>query len=177
MLTVDRFLHTELVSPYAFKRSIQMQFNDAFNHVVKSEGGYNNRSDDPGGETNFGISKRAYPNENIKGMTAARAKEIYMTDYWMRCRCPDLPEGIRLAVFDCAVNQGVGQASRLLQRSLGLKEDGMLGLATITAAQKKPARELLVDFLGERLEHYANLDKTQFEPGWFRRVIRVALEA
>ena len=35
-------------------------FDAAVSYVLKWEGGYSNDPDDPGGETNFGISKRAY---------------------------------------------------------------------------------------------------------------------
>ena len=36
-----------------------MDFNTAFERVVGTEGGYVNDPRDPGGETKFGISKRA----------------------------------------------------------------------------------------------------------------------
>ncbi|MBI5843910.1 MAG: hypothetical protein HZB23_04475 [Deltaproteobacteria bacterium] len=45
------------------------------------EGGYVNDPADPGGETRFGISRRAYPNEDIKALTRERAAEIYYRDY------------------------------------------------------------------------------------------------
>jgi lysozyme family protein len=51
-------------------------FDKALSFVLSWEGGYSNDPDDPGGETNFGISKRSYPNENIKDMTKERASEL-----------------------------------------------------------------------------------------------------
>lgn len=88
--------------------------NDAFERslafVLKWEGGYTNDPDDPGGETNFGISRRAYPRENIGKMTRERAAEIYRRDYWEPAGCPALPFPLALCVFDTAVNCGVVSA-------------------------------------------------------------------
>lgn len=49
-------------------------FDKAFEIVIGHEGGYVNNPKDPGGETKYGISKRTYPNEDIRGMTLERAK-------------------------------------------------------------------------------------------------------
>ena len=48
-------------------------FDAAMAEVFSHEGGYVNDPRDPGGETNMGISKRSYPNEDIRGMTRERA--------------------------------------------------------------------------------------------------------
>jgi len=57
-------------------------FDKVIDKVLINEGGYVNDPHDSGGETNFGISKRAYPNVNIKELTTAGAKSIYKKDYW-----------------------------------------------------------------------------------------------
>ena len=59
--------------------------------VLKSEGGYVNDPHDPGGETNFGISKRAYPSVDIKHLTKEGAIAIYKKDYWDKIKGDDLP--------------------------------------------------------------------------------------
>ena len=43
------------------------EFSLAIPIVLENEGGYVDDPNDPGGETNFGISKRSYPNVDIKG--------------------------------------------------------------------------------------------------------------
>ena len=64
------------------KEFIDEMLNDAeFYHIVNdyfipNEGGYNNDKDDSGGETNMGISKNTYPNEDIKNLTRERANAI-----------------------------------------------------------------------------------------------------
>ena len=48
-------------------------------------------SRDPGGETKFGISKRAHPDLDIANLTRDQAGAVYRRDYWDRLRCFDLP--------------------------------------------------------------------------------------
>ena len=50
-----------------------MTFEEIIDNVLESEGGYVNDKDDPGGETNMGISKRAYPDLDIKNLTREEA--------------------------------------------------------------------------------------------------------
>jgi len=83
--------------------------------VLAQEGGYNNNPADPGGETNWGISKRAYPNENIKTLTRERAVAIYFQDYWKVSGADNMPWPMCLAHFDLAVNGGPGRAAEALK--------------------------------------------------------------
>ena len=58
------------------------RFNDIMNSRVKiNEGEYINHPNDRGGETKFGISKRWYPNEDIKNLTRERTDMILFRDY------------------------------------------------------------------------------------------------
>lgn len=91
----------------------------SINFVLRWEGGYVNHPNDPGGETNFGISKRAFPNIDIKNLTVEQAKEIYNKKYWMPMDCHKLPDAMALAVFDSAVNCGVTKARQWLKQSDG----------------------------------------------------------
>lgn len=75
--------------------------------------GYVNDPHDPGGETKYGISKRAYPKEDIKNLTLGRALELYYTDYWYVAAGLDWP--LNLCAFDAAVNQGTKRAKEWLQ--------------------------------------------------------------
>ena len=89
-------------------------FEKALKFVLKWEGGYSNDPRDPGGETKYGISKRSYPNEDIKNMTLERAKEIYYQNYWLKTGCDGLPFPFNIIVFDTAVNMGRKRASEFL---------------------------------------------------------------
>lgn len=84
-------------------------FQAAFQVVVGVEGGYTPPgTDDPGGETKFGISKRAYPNLDIANLTLEAAQAIYLKDYWTPAGCDSLSWEMALCLFDGAVNQGLG---------------------------------------------------------------------
>jgi hypothetical protein len=88
-------------------------FNIALGFVLRHEGGYINDPADPGGETNYGISKRYHPNEDIKNMTPKRAGEIYLEEYWMPA-CDLLHFPFDIIYFDTAVNMGRDDANEYL---------------------------------------------------------------
>lgn len=75
----------------------------------RPDGGYSNDALDPGGETKYGISKRAHPNEDIKNLTPERALDIYQTDYWNPIGGDNLPIPTCVVAFDTAVNCGVSR--------------------------------------------------------------------
>ncbi|TWI32727.1 glycoside hydrolase family 108 protein [Paracoccus sulfuroxidans] len=110
-------------------------FDACMTQVFLHEGGYADDPADPGGETNFGISKRSYPEENIKGMTRARAAQIYRRDFWDAVSGDSLPAGLDLLAFDPAVNSGVSRGAKWLQQALGVPDDGKIGPKTIAAAR------------------------------------------
>lgn len=153
-------------------------WDTAIAFVLKEEGGYTLDPNDHGGETNFGISKRRYPNENIKDMTEERARELYRKDFWQKCWCDELPSPLAIAVFDCAVNQGENAAKRLLQIALNVDVDGIIGEKTISAAHKSGPNTLR-RFMAQRMARYARTimkDPTQevFADNWSNRLMRLA---
>ena len=155
-----------------------MDFNEAFTRLIGHEGGYTNNPSDPGGETKFGISRRAYPGEDIAGMTLERAKEIYARDYWGPAGCDVVRGGMKFDLFDAAVNSGVKAAVKLLQRAVGETEDGVLGPRTLQAAQSMPPDRLRAVFNGHRLALLADLPTwPAFSRGWARRIAKNLTEA
>lgn len=76
----------------------------AVGFVLKHEGGYTNDPNDPGGETNFGISKRYHPEEDIKNMTIDRAAQIYKTQYWDVNNLESIPFPLDVIALDTVVN-------------------------------------------------------------------------
>lgn len=146
-------------------------FNLAVEQVIQLEGGYVNDAKDPGGETKFGISKRSYPHLEIANITIPQARSIYRRDYWNVIHGNELPSALAVVVFDAAVNHGVPTAVRLLQLSLGVEDDGVLGPETLAAAQTRgPAS--LDNFMARRALYYAGLSSVaRFGLGWFRRLM------
>lgn len=155
-----------------------MNFDQAFERLIGHEGGYVNNPADPGGETNFGISKRSYPMENIRGMTLERAKGIYLRDYWEPAGCNAVPDGLRFDLFDMAVNSGVTTAIRTLQNSVGAAADGVIGPKTAAAINAMEAPRLVARFNGWRLAFMANTPQFDtFGRGWARRIAANLKEA
>ena len=143
--------------------------------VLAREGGYSNDPQDPGGETNFGISKKAYPNLDIKNLTVDQAKAIYQKDYWQVCKCDELASPFDMATFDCAVNQGTGKAIRLLQIALGIDVDGKVGDKTISATFKVTPG-IFRKMMAERIAEYVRLIISKpalnvFSINWVYRVL------
>lgn len=148
-----------------------MNFEAAFERLIGHEGGYVDHPADPGKATNFGISQRAYPGEDIAGMTLDRARFLYRRDYWGPAGCDVAPQGVRFDLFDMAVNSGVRAAVLNLQRTVGAVEDGILGPRTLQAVNSMPAPRLVARFNGHRLVMLASLSTwPAFGRGWARRI-------
>lgn len=146
-----------------------MNFDKAFEIVIGHEGGYVNDPRDPGGETKYGISKKAYPYADIKNLTIDQAKEIYKRDYWDRLEADRLPDSVRLMVFDCGVNCGLTASKKILQRAAGTKDDGIIGPKTMMAVQYTP--DIDQQFAGFWLQYYTDLPGwPTYGKGWTRRV-------
>jgi lysozyme family protein len=123
-------------------------FPQAIKFVLSWEGGYSNDSKDPGGETNFGISKRTYPDLDIKNLTKEQAIEIYRRDYWGKAGCDYLQWPMDMIVFDTAVNLGVSAALKLAQKNM-----------------------IPIDYLFARIKYYAGLKGAAiYLSGWVNRV-------
>lgn len=154
-----------------------MTFDEAFLRLLGHEGGYVNNPKDPGGETNWGISKRSYPQLDIAGLSEADAKVIYRRDFWDKVRADELPSAARFDVFDAAVNSGVVQSIKWLQHSLVVDVDGVIGPQTLAASRTMAGSMIKARFNGHRLMFMANL-KTwpAFSGGWARRIAANLLE-
>jgi lysozyme family protein len=134
-------------------------FVRAMVRVLANEGGYVHLADDPGGETNFGISHRYYPDLNLRDLTRDAAIAIYFRDFWSTERYSALPEPIALKLFDLSINMGPAHAIRCLQQALRacgdpISEDGVLGDATIAAANRADAVALLGALRSEAAGYY-----------------------
>lgn len=153
--------------------------NDLFNRcievILRNEGGYVNHRNDPGGETNFGIAKKFFPDEDIKNLTVERAKEIYFERYWLPMHLDGIiNEESVLQIFDFGVNAGRSRAIKLAQEIVGIEKDGLCGQKTRDAINN-----FKYDFLSEykelRKEYYYNLAYKKsamkvFLKGWLNRV-------
>lgn len=149
-----------------------MNFDVAIERVLAVEGGYTaGLAGDPGGETNFGISKRSYPNVDIKALTRDGAKAIYRTDFWLRVHADVMPDVIAYQALDFAVNSGIETAVRKLQAALGVADDGHWGPVTQAAVKVMPMAVLGFRFLSLRLDFMRSLTNwPQSGKGWAGRI-------
>lgn len=145
-------------------------FTKAFDRLMGHEGGYVFHPRDPGGETKWGISKRTYPTLDIKNLTRDDAKAIYFDDFWVPCG-QMLDTAIKYQVFDAAVNHGIGNAIRMLQRAVGVADDGHWGPHSASRLENQSTTDVLMRFLAERLDFMRKLLAFQtFGAGWSGRI-------
>ena len=150
-------------------------FDIAVELILKHEGGYVNHPDDPGGETNYGISKRAYPDVDIANLTKEDAARIYKVDYWDRIRGDDLPAGVGLVVVDYAVNSGVSRASKALQKVCNAGKDGIIGphsLHAVHVTTNDNGAEFVIQGVTDLRREFIRALSTYetFGRGWERRI-------
>lgn len=125
----------------------------AIDLVLKHEGGYVNDPHDPGGETNFGISKKAHPDLDISSLTRAQAGSIYQKDYWTPTMAAQADQRLANCMLDCRVNQGPAAEGHFYRGGVSL-----------------------IDFQIARLLRYVSIvaqkpDELRYLGGWFRRTL------
>lgn len=148
-----------------------MGFDEVFDRLLGHEGGYVNDPDDPGGETNWGISKRSYPDVNIKELTRDGAKTIYRRDFWDALGADRFPDGVSFQLFDFAVNSGIGTAIRHLQRAIGVADDGYWGPVSQAKIEAMGESDIIMRLNAERLDFMTRLKNWPAHGrGWTRRI-------
>ena len=153
------------------------RFDKLIEEILRHEGGYVFDPADPGGETNLGISSHAHPGVDIANLTEDQARGIYRTDYWRDWMDKILDPVICLQVFDFAVNAGLPRASNMLQKTVGITQDGIIGPITLKAVNNI-GNQLYIRrrFLENCLRYYHDIAMNRphmdkFIKAWFRRAI------
>ena len=160
-----------------------MKFDEAFRILIENEGSYTNNYNDRGnwtsgvvgkGEqrgTKYGISAMSYPFLDIKNLTIDDVKKIYKKDWWDKLRLDDLPEEIAFDMFDMAVNSGISNSVKTLQKTIGTNVDGIIGPNTIKLSNQYNPIRLVAHFNAHRLLFMTNISTWDtFGKGWSRRV-------
>ena len=140
-----------------------MTFDEAFTALLGHEGGYVANPKDPGGETNWGVIKKVAEAHGYHGdmrdFTQDAAKDIYRASYWNQIRAETLPEAVRYAAFDAAVNSGVSRANDWLKIAMEGTTDEY---------------RILAKFIGLRLRFMTDLKTWEtFGKGWSRRLAAI----
>ena len=152
-----------------------MNFSTAFEKLLKHEGGFSNHKDDRGGATRYGVTeavaREAGYRGNMRELPLDLAQRIYKDRYWDAVQAEHLPADVRYIVFDGAVNSGIVQSAKWLQRACGVKDDGVIGPQTIRAANALHPEGLKRKMLAQRLRFMATLANwPAFGRGWANRI-------
>lgn len=151
----------------------------AFETGGDKSGAYHNDPRDKGGETKWGISKRAHPGENIKALTYNDALRIYQIQYWSHLYDYIVDNRIAFKLFDMGVLTGKRGAIKRLQKAikkcgLHISVDGHFGPLTLTACNIIEGDKLYGTYVTITTKYFQRvalfgLNKS-FLRGWLRRV-------
>ena len=153
--------------------------------TLREEGGWADDPHDPGGATMKGITiatfrqyKPGATKADLRAISDTDVAHIYRHGYWDAMHCDELPTGLDLVAFDAAVNSGPHRSAALLQRALGVADDGVIGPATMAAAQSIYGPAAIERAIGFRLSFLKGL-KTwpRFGAGWSARCERIRVKA
>jgi len=164
---------------------MQSNFETCLKLMLEHEGGYVNHKLDPGGMTNLGVTQRVWEEwvghevdeKQMRALTPETVAPLYKRKYWDACRADEIVSGFDYAVFDFAVNSGVGRATKVLQSCVGATPDGGFGsitLGLVKKAEEENAAELIAKYSDTRLQFLKSLKTWPvFGKGWERRVNEV----
>lgn len=160
-------------------------FETVFERVIGHEGAFQDHPGDRGNwttgvvgkgdlkGTKYGISAASYPEEDIKNLSYDQAKLIYFVDWWEKMGMRWWPEAVSYQMFDAAINHGVVNANKMLQRAIHVRDDGVIGPKTLAKLREVNLNDLVMLFLAERLEFFTNIGTFQdYGKGWCRRIAK-----
>lgn len=161
-----------------------MSFTAAYAFTLRHEVGWW-----PGGErdpnpTLDGVTQRVYDTyrqrrnlapRSVRDMNPAERLDIYR-DYWDECDADLLPARSAVAHFAFAFNAGTNRAIRVLQLTLGLTADGVVGPKTRAAAFAADDAVLFPALRLRQLAYYREiaLQKPHLRPNllaWVGRIV------
>lgn len=159
-------------------------FPRALARILVYEGGKVNDPRDPGGKTNKGITQTTFYTwlrrngqalRDVYTITAAEVAAIYKTNFWDRIKGDELPSGVDITCFDGAVNSGVSQQGKWVQRALGITADGDFGQETMLAINNcADDDKLIADMLARRLGTLQAFKTWKtYGKGWSARISNV----
>jgi len=162
---------------------MNIEFVKAFGRVVGHEGNFQKHPGDRGNwtggavrkgilkGTKFGISAMTYPDLDIYTLTLEQAKAIYYRDWWLKLEMDLFQPALSYQMFDAAINHGMHNATKMLQRAIGVSDDGIIGPITKKALDRMTLDDILMCFLSERLEFMTYVGTwNEYGKGWARRI-------
>jgi len=161
-------------------KQLEERFSRYMSILFEIEGGYVNDPVDPGGETNFGITKRVAQAHGYTGsmklMTIEQAERIYKKSYWDAKIMPYIHNDMALSILIFSVHSGYTQAIKTLQKSLGVASDGVAGIDTLNALSNKSEAAAMNDYEWAIMGFYIDISpKTgwKYTKGWYNRLAKI----
>ena len=151
--------------------------------VLKSEGGFQSDSRDPGNAggkcTNLGVTQQVWEawvgysvdEKEMRSLTKELVAPLYKSRYWDAVHGDQLPSGADYLAFDFAVNAGSFRCVKTIQRALNITADGIIGPVTLKAIQDTNAADFINNFSAAKETFYRGLTNfPTFGKGWLNRV-------
>lgn len=160
---------------------VASNFERALKLLLKSEGGNDDDPADHGGRTSRGVTQREYDKwRTAKGLDTKDVWDagndeiatIYHDEYWQPF-CDQMAAGLDYLYFDMAVNAGPRRAAVLLQRALGVADDGKIGPKTLAALASADQKRLVTVYTEKKRDFYQSLNQPRFIKGWLNRCDQV----
>ena len=163
---------------------INKEYNRCLEMILHHEGGYVDHPDDPGGETNLGVTKKVYEAyckkngirpKSMRDLEVLDVAPIYKTEYWDRVKGDDLHLALALCIFDFGVNAVTGRAAKFIQKIVGTAVDGGIGPNSLKKideyVEKHGIEDVVKTYQSDRQKYYEKLKHFKtFGRGWTRRV-------
>lgn len=140
--------------------------------VIEREGTeFTDNPADRGGPTKYGITlatlrrrRGAATAADVAALTEAEALQIYLEDFIIQPGFDMVPDPVlRWVIVDAGANHGPALARKLVQRALGVKDDGVWGPVTRQAIGQAAAKKLAVRVCTMRARLYAALTAGNLE--------------
>lgn len=118
--------------------------------------------------------EKKLPTKDVIDISTDEIRDIYRTKYWNPMNLEGLGnELLILNVYDQGVNSGIRTAIKLLQRLVGVEDDGFIGKDTIEAVQNFNG-DIAEEYIKRRKLFYVTLAQRNeklrvFLKGWLRR--------
>ena len=162
---------------------MNIAFEKSFKLILAAEGGYTDHPMDHGGPTNLGITistlssylGRAATVNDVKSLTVAGAKEIYLKKYWNAMHLDLIAnETLQLLLMDQAVNCGNGACTKRIQKVVGTSQTLHMDVETIKAINVSDSLKTCFEFIKATQDFYVNIVKNKpeqkvFLAGWINR--------
>lgn len=150
--------------------------------IKSREGAYVNDKDDLGKCTNSGVTLSTYQFfygkektcEDLKKITDKEWNYIFDNWFWKNCKGDSInDQSVADMIVDFYWGSGI-YAIKILQKCIGVKEDGIFGTDTLSKVNKSDPEKLFESLKKERISFYKRIAESKpkqkkFLNGWIKR--------